>query len=440
MHAAAAAAHRGCRARAGGARETPPCCMTTRSRVVKGATRDGDRPLQGGGSSRAGSAQADMAELKPASKAVERSVKQDGEGQVTAAERRHIVGLPQSATEDEVTAVERRRIVGLPLSATEDEVTTAEEKRLLDYKPGKLREAARNGDTGTMQKFLDAGVDPNDERELLASWSPLHYAAQLGHVEAINLLLDHGAKPAPLDKFGETPIMQAGYWDQAAAIEVLLRRGGGSKGDVPASMVVKETPALDDWLDVNGVHDMKDTLANLGVGDGKESLGKLVQMVEDDENKLLCALSKHRFGKTAEVGEMAAKDDAAQAKFVDAIKASSDVVKAENWKADGHVTIICSAPEFSLTRDKVMVALFALCDMNHTHVKFGYDWGKLARWFSLLSPSDLCVHGCHRRWQFDSGGVRHKRGTTGSTVLPLRGLRVWRPQVHHYGKGARRLE
>ena len=170
------------------------------------------------------------------------------------------------------------------------------------YEPGALRDATIAGNVELVQKWLIDGIDPNDVRELLANWSPLHYAAQLGHVEIIILLLDHGARPTVPDLFGETPLFQAAYWAHASAVRVLCDRGGGSIADVPASVIT--TPKLD-----------------------------------------------------SEVG---------------------------SWKQDGHVTIICSAPEFSGPvmgqypdgyQDKVMTALFKICEMDHTRVKFGYDWG-----------------------------------------------------------------
>ena len=176
---------------------------------------------------------------------------------------------------------------------------------------GALREATIAGDPAQVQKHLEAGIDPNDPSELLASWSPLHYAAQLGHVAIINLLLDYHAKPV-LDRFGETPLMQAGYWGHNAAVGVLTERGAGIKGEAPASMIVD-------------------------------------------------AESEKKIG---------------------------------SWRAEGHVTIICSAPEFSGplmgkypdgSQDEVMVALFSLCDMNHKHVKFGYDWAGSA----TAEPADI---------------------------------------------------
>ena len=166
------------------------------------------------------------------------------------------------------------------------------------YKPGTLRDAVMAGELSAVSELMDKGVDPNSPRERLADWTPLHYAAQLGHTEIIDTLLDHGAEPQSRDKDGQTPLMQTGYWGRTEAKELLLRRGGGEESGVPPKMIM-------------------------------------------------------------------------EAEFAS---------KIGRWNAEGSVTIICSAPEFSLpyvdgTKDNVMKALFALCDMHRTHVKFGYDWG-----------------------------------------------------------------
>ena len=167
-----------------------------------------------------------------------------------------------------------------------------------DYEAGALLAATIRGDLPTVQRWLGAGIDPNAAHELLADWSPLHYAAQLGHAEIIAALLDHSAHPRLADRHGETPLMQAGYWGWRAAAELLMERGGGTSEDVPPSMIVEAEAE-------------------------------------------------------AEIGD---------------------------WDAEGHVTILCSAPEFSRPRDdgskdNVMKALFGLCARHQTRVKFGYDWG-----------------------------------------------------------------
>ena len=55
---------------------------------------------------------------------------------------------------------------------------------------GALRDAVMAGELSAVNELLDAGLDPNSPRERLADWTPLHYAAQLGHTEIIGTLLD----------------------------------------------------------------------------------------------------------------------------------------------------------------------------------------------------------------------------------------------------------
>jgi hypothetical protein len=45
----------------------------------------------------------------------------------------------------------------------------------------------------------------------------------------------------------------------------------------------------------------------------------------------------------------------------------------DKWQANGHVTIICSAPEFALGGFNVMGMLFAMCNKYSEQLKFGYD-------------------------------------------------------------------
>ena len=54
---------------------------------------------------------------------------------------------------------------------------------------------------------------------------------------------------------------------------------------------------------------------------------------------------------------------------------SEDAARAGRWDQEGCVTILCSAPEWSLSGDNVMKALEGLCDLHNQQVKFGYDWG-----------------------------------------------------------------
>ena len=66
---------------------------------------------------------------------------------------------------------------------------------------------------------------------------------------------------------------------------------------------------------------------------------------------------------------------------------SGDDARVGRWDQEGCVTNLCSAPEFSLAGDAVMVALFALCDMHQQQVKFGYAWVL----YTLKCPDGLSV-------------------------------------------------
>jgi hypothetical protein len=114
------------------------------------------------------------------------------------------------------------------------------------YQPLTLLNAVRSGEVGTVSKWLAAGVDPNAASELLAGWTPLHYAAQLGHADIVRALLDHGAAPQPFDRFEQTPLMQAGYWGRAEAVGALKQATSGVSR-VPPLLVADDTAKLGEW-------------------------------------------------------------------------------------------------------------------------------------------------------------------------------------------------
>lgn len=87
-----------------------------------------------------------------------------------------------------------------------------------------LLAAARKGDVAEVTKLLDAGVSPNCRSEYGAT--PLHYAADKGHVEVSKLLLARGANPAAVDDFyGATPLTWAGSRERVEVVGMLLRTG-----------------------------------------------------------------------------------------------------------------------------------------------------------------------------------------------------------------------
>jgi len=230
---------------------------------------------------------AEMAALEQ--RAAEQLAEQRAETAVLIAQLREEFVRPQQQQPPPPPAPEPARAEGSARTKIETKDGVAPPA---DYVAGGLLRATMAGDIATVEKWLKSGIDPNAWHELLADWTPLHYAAQLGHVEIIAKLLDHGAEPSPFDKFEQTPLMQAGYWGREEAKELLLAKCGGVSR-VPATLIVEE-----------------ELEATIG-----------------------------------------------------------------HWKTKGHATIICSAPEFSLSGDQVMVALFALCDLYPQQVMFGYDWG-----------------------------------------------------------------
>lgn len=80
---------------------------------------------------------------------------------------------------------------------------------------GALQQASRLGRLDTMRLLLESGADPNEllveeappqrDRSLLASWTPLHFAASRGHTDAVQLLESNGAQPGVEDANGMTP-------------------------------------------------------------------------------------------------------------------------------------------------------------------------------------------------------------------------------------------
>ena len=56
-------------------------------------------------------------------------------------------------------------------------------------------------------------------------WTPLHYAATHGHVDIMNLLLEHHAYIDAASPNGSTPLMMAALYGTPAAVKVLLEAG-----------------------------------------------------------------------------------------------------------------------------------------------------------------------------------------------------------------------
>ena len=85
-----------------------------------------------------------------------------------------------------------------------------------------LFEAAKHGDREAAEDALRRGADTN---AVIENWTPLFWAAQEGHTEIVDLLLDAGANVNFSDPGGFTPLKQAVGEARIATVEHLLLRG-----------------------------------------------------------------------------------------------------------------------------------------------------------------------------------------------------------------------
>jgi len=83
-----------------------------------------------------------------------------------------------------------------------------------------LMMAALKGHTALARKLIDKGADVNKP-----GWAPLHYAATGGHLEIMNLLLEHHAFIDAESPNGTTPLMMAAHYGTPAAVKLLLEAG-----------------------------------------------------------------------------------------------------------------------------------------------------------------------------------------------------------------------
>jgi len=95
----------------------------------------------------------------------------------------------------------------------EAESAAAAEQRLLDG----LRQQV-------VRVLLENGADPNSPNAV--GYTPLHRAAQEGHLEEVRLLLAYGADPLAKDHSGETVLEMATRHGHAAMAQLLQQRVG----------------------------------------------------------------------------------------------------------------------------------------------------------------------------------------------------------------------
>lgn len=88
-----------------------------------------------------------------------------------------------------------------------------------------VHEAARRSDVEGLRQLLSAQPGLADIGEEGGHRRPLHCACYAGCVEAVQLLLDHGAWLEAGDKLGATPLSQACAAGRVDVVRLLLARG-----------------------------------------------------------------------------------------------------------------------------------------------------------------------------------------------------------------------
>lgn len=94
----------------------------------------------------------------------------------------------------------------------------AETRNSADESP--LMLASLKGQAKLVQKLVDKGADVNKP-----GWAPLHYAATRGHIDVMNILLDHHAYIDASSPNGSTPLMMAAMYGTPSAVKLLLEAG-----------------------------------------------------------------------------------------------------------------------------------------------------------------------------------------------------------------------
>lgn len=70
-----------------------------------------------------------------------------------------------------------------------------------------------------------AKVNVRDPGNLSRDYTPLHWAARLGHSELVKLLLEKGADPNAVSKSGETPLHLTASMGEIEAAQILISKG-----------------------------------------------------------------------------------------------------------------------------------------------------------------------------------------------------------------------
>ena len=134
-----------------------------------------------------------------------------------------------------------------PDDAKPDATTPDDEAVALAHR---LFQAAREGDTGLLRAYLDAGAPATMTNE--AGDSLLMLAAYHGHAETVELILEHGGEANTANDRGQTPLAGAAFKGYTDVSRVLLDAGADPDAGTPSARAAAQMFARTDILDLLG--------------------------------------------------------------------------------------------------------------------------------------------------------------------------------------------
>ena len=117
-----------------------------------------------------------------------------------------------------------------------------------DTKNKSLAIAAIHGHASTIVPLLELGAEVSSTAYACREWfacptrryTPLHYAAQGGNLDALELLLDHGADSEAVSCKGETALVCAVENNRKACVRVLVEKGTNLRFEAPLGRAIEK--------------------------------------------------------------------------------------------------------------------------------------------------------------------------------------------------------
>lgn len=103
--------------------------------------------------------------------------------------------------------------------------------------------SVKNGQADDVKRFIKEGINVN---ESVSGRPPMHHAADGGHVDILELLVESGANVDEKDKHGMTPLLSAIFEGHKDCVEYLLSKGASKTGTAPSGQSYIECAETDE--------------------------------------------------------------------------------------------------------------------------------------------------------------------------------------------------